>query len=134
LADRDPDITASVQEIAEKAQLLVREEIELAKAEVTAKATKLIKGAVVGIAAGVFALMGLFILLHGFAWLAYYVIPVPDTAFFWGFFLVAGLLFALGGLAGFLAAKAIKAGAPPKPQMAIDEAQRIKQTVQEARR
>ena len=49
------DLAQTVQEISERASLLVREEIELAKAEVTDKVTKLIKGAVVGIVAGVFA-------------------------------------------------------------------------------
>ena len=39
----------------------------------------------------------------------------------------------LGGLAGFLAARFMKGGTPPKPAMAIEEAQLIKQTVQSAR-
>ena len=41
------NIAEAIQEVSERAQLLVREEIELAKAEVTAKVTKLIKGAVI---------------------------------------------------------------------------------------
>jgi uncharacterized membrane protein len=122
-----------VQDISERASLLVREEIELAKAEVTDKITKLVKGAVVGIAAGLFVVVGLLFLLHGFAWLAWYALPVNNNAFFWGFFLVAGVLFVLGGVAGFLAAKFLKSGQPPVPAMAIDEAQRIKETVQEAK-
>ena len=70
-------------------------------------------------------------LLHGLAWLAWFALRSPTTVF-WGFFVVAGVLFLLGGLAGFLAARFVKAGASPTPDMAIDEAQRIKQTVQEA--
>jgi uncharacterized membrane protein YqjE len=123
------NIAQAIQEVSDRAQILVREEIELAKAEVTEKVTSLIKGAVVGLAAGVFAVFGLLFLLHGFAWLAYYAIPFPDGTFFWGFFIVAALLFLLGGLAGFLAAKAFKRGAPPKPDMAINEAKRIRETV-----
>ena len=42
------------------------------------------------------------------------------------FFLVAGVLFVLGGLAGFFAAKLLKSGAPPVPAMAIDEANKTK--------
>src|ERR671917_582088 len=40
------DLGRAVQDVAEKAQLLVREEIELAKAEMSAKLNKLIKGIV----------------------------------------------------------------------------------------
>jgi uncharacterized membrane protein YqjE len=134
LSDQDSDTTTqniaqAIQEVSERAQLLVREEIELAKAEVTEKVTKLVKGAVVGIAAGIFAVFGLIYLLHGVAWLAWYEL-FPDWQFFWGFFVVAAVLFLLGALAGFIAARAFKSGAPPTPQLAIDEAKRIKETVQ----
>jgi hypothetical protein len=67
-------------------------------------------------------------LLHGFAWLAWFVLPVGNNQFFWGFFLVAALLFVVGGLAGWLAAKALKRGSPPTPEMAIDEAKRVRET------
>jgi len=125
----NPKIAQAVQEVSERAQILVREEIELAKAEVTEKVTTLAKGAGIGVAAGVFAIFGLSLLLEGFAWLAYWAIPFPDGTFFWGFFIVAALLFLLGALAGFLAAKAFKRGAPPTPDLAIDEAKRIRDTV-----
>jgi hypothetical protein len=124
------EISAAVQEVTERAQVIVREEIELAKTEVTEKVQKLVKGAAVGAAAGVFALFGLSILIQGFAWLAYYALPVNDLGFFWGFFLVALVLFVLGGLAGFIASRLFKKGAPPTPDMAIEEAQRIRETVQ----
>jgi uncharacterized membrane protein YqjE len=123
------NIAQAIQEVSDRAQILVREEIELARAEITEKITVLIRGAVIGIVAGVFALVGLLFLLHGFAWLAYYLLPVADQTVFWGFFLVAGVLFILGGLGGFLAARAFKRGSPPTPQLAIDEAKRIQETV-----
>ena len=123
------NIAQAIQEVSERAQILVREEIELAKAEVTEKVSQLVKGAAVGAAAGIFAIAGLLFLLHGFAWLAYYALPVPDGTFFWGFFLVAGILFLLGAIAGFVASRAFKRGSPPKPEMAIDEAKRIRETV-----
>lgn len=122
-------IAKSLQEISEKSQLLIREEIELAKLEVTEKVTKLAKGAAVGIVAGIFAIFGLNLLLHGLSWLAFYVLPVPSQAVFWGFFLIAGVLFLLGGLAGFLASRFLKGGAPPTPEMAIEEGKKIKDTV-----
>jgi hypothetical protein len=124
------EITAALQEVTERAQVLVREEIELAKTEVTEKVSKLVKGAAVGAAAGVFAIFGLSILIQGFAWLAFWALPVGSQQIFWGFFLVAAILFAIGGLAGFFAAKLFKKGAPPTPDMAIEEAQRIRETVQ----
>jgi uncharacterized membrane protein YqjE len=123
------NIAQAIQEVSDRATLLVREEIELAKAEVTDKVTKLLKGAVVGIAAGIFAVFGLIYLMHGLAWLAWFEF-FPDNQFFWGFFIVAAVLFLLGALAGFIAARAFKSGAPPTPQLAIDEAKLIKETVQ----
>jgi len=127
-------ISAALQEVTERAQLLVREEIELAKAEVTEKVQRLVKGLAVGAVAGVFALGALLVLLHGFSWLAWYVLPVGNKLnYFWGFFLVALILLILGAIAGFLAARFIKAGSPPKPELAIEEAQRIRDTVQGAR-
>jgi len=123
------NIAQAIQEVSDRATLLVREEIELAKAEVTEKVTKLIKGAVVGIAAGIFVVFALIYLLHGFAWLTWYEL-FPDQQYFWGFFVVAAVLLLLGALAGYIASRAFKSGAPPTPQLAIDEAKRIKETVQ----
>jgi len=123
------NIAQAIQEVSERVSLLVHEEIELAKVEVTEKVTKLIKGAVVGIAAGIFLVFGLIYLLHGFAWLAWYEL-FPNEQFFWGFFVVAAVLFLLGALGGYIAARAMKSGAPPTPVMAIDEAKLIKETVQ----
>jgi uncharacterized membrane protein YqjE len=125
----DVKIGQAIQEVSERAQILVREEIELAKAEVTAKVTQLVKGAVVGIVAGIFVVVGLMFILHGFAWLAWYALFSDSPTYFWGFFIVAGVLFLLGALGGFLAARAFKRGSPPTPELAIDEAKRIRDTV-----
>lgn len=122
------EVGATITEISERASLLVREEIELAKAEVTEKLTKLVKGAVVGVAAGIFAGVALLFILHGFAWFLWFEI-FPNQQFFWGFFVVGVILLALGGLAGYLAARWLKSSAPPVPEMAIDEAKKIRETV-----
>ena len=122
------DLGQAIQDVTETMSLLVREEIELAKTEVTEKVTKLVKGAAVGIAAGIFAVFGLIYLGHGVAWLIWDVIG--GTRDFWlGFVIVAVILFLLGGIAGFVAARLFKRGAPPAPQMAIEEAKLIKETV-----
>jgi uncharacterized membrane protein YqjE len=120
-------IAQAVTEVSERASLLVREEIELAKAEVSEKVSKLVKGAVVGIAAGLFAVLGLIFLLQAAAWGIWRAFGGSD---YWiGFLIVAVGLFLLGGLAGALAYRAVRGGAPPTPDMAIDEAKKIRETV-----
>ena len=123
------NIAAAISEISERATLLVHEEIELAKAEIAEKTTKLVKGAIVGLTAGVFFLMALILALVGFAWLLYYYLPGNEFTYFWGFFAMAVILLVLGALAGLLAAKAVKRATPPVPSMAIEEAQKIRETV-----
>ena len=115
-------------DVSERVSFLVREEIELAKAEVTEKATSLIKGSVVGIVAGVFVLLGLAMLMHAIAW-------VLNDLFFgdtiWlGFLVEAVMWFVIAGIAGFVAYRALKAGAPPTPDMAIEEGKEIKEALQ----
>ena len=56
-----------VNEVSEKATLLVREEIELAKAEVTQKVTRIAKGAVLATVGGVFLVFMIIYFLHGLA-------------------------------------------------------------------
>jgi uncharacterized membrane protein YqjE len=131
LATESPtqNVAQTVQDISERMASLVRDEIELAKAEVTEKVTKLLKSIVVGAAAGIFVITGLLFFLHGLAWLAWFALPVGNSAFFWGFFVVAGMLFLLGGIAGYLAARFFKESSPPVPAMAIDEAGKIKRTL-----
>jgi Putative Actinobacterial Holin-X, holin superfamily III len=123
-------IATAIAEVSERASMLVREEIELAKAEVAEKATRLAKGAVIGVAAGIFFVTALFFVLIGCAWLLYYYLPVGDQfTYFWGFFAMALILLTLGVIAGLIAARAVKRGAPPTPDMAIEEARLIRDTV-----
>jgi len=123
------NIAAAIAEVSERASVLVREEIELAKAEVSEKARKLIRGTIVGAAAGVFVLSALVFVLAGCAWLLTYFLPFNAFAYFWGFFAMAAILLVLGGIAGLIAARAVKRGAPPVPNMAIEEARKIRDTV-----
>ena len=125
--DEAATLAATITQVSERAQLLVREEIELAKAEMAAKARKLAVGAVVGIVAGVFFITGLFFLLNSAAWGAYLIFG--GSAYWAGFAIVAVALFLLGALAGIVAYRAMKKGSPPAPTMAIDEAKKIKETV-----
>ncbi len=131
--DDDASIASAIQQITEKTQLLIKDEIELAKAEVQVKVKALAKGAAIGAAAGVFVLAALLLIIQGTAWLAWYVLPVNNQSFFWGFFFVAALFLIFAAAAGFFAARLFKEGAPPTPQMAIEEGKRIQQTVNDAR-
>jgi hypothetical protein len=129
-SERQQGIAAAITEVSERATLLIREEIELAKTEITEKTTRLAKGAVVAVVAGVFFLTALFFVLIGCAWLLYYELPIGNQfTYFWGFFAMALILVLLGALAGILAAKAVKSGSPPVPAMAIEEARKIRETV-----
>jgi uncharacterized membrane protein YqjE len=123
--DAEKGLGEIVAEVSEKASLLVRQEVELAKAEVTDKLTKLGRGAAVGAAAGVFAIFGITMLFHTFAWLLDDLFNW-DTSVWAGFLIVTVVLFLLAGIAGFVAARLFKKGAPPTPDMAIEEARRTR--------
>lgn len=127
---RDHKLAEALQEVTAKAQLLISEEIALAKAELTEKATKLVKGAVVGLVAGIFAVVALLYLLDALAWGLWDLLKPEGNDGFWiGFLIVAAILLVLGAIAGFLALKFIKGGTPPTPKMAIEEGKLIRQTI-----
>jgi lysylphosphatidylglycerol synthetase-like protein (DUF2156 family) len=128
--DSTKSIAAAISEVSERATLLVREEIELAKTEVTEKVGKLAKGAVVAAAAGIFLVTALFFVLVGCAYVLYYYLPIGnENTYFYGFFAMAIILVVLGIIAGLIAAKVVKKSSPPVPSMAIEEAQKIRETV-----
>ena len=110
-----------VAEVSEKASLLVREEIELAKAEVKDKVSKLTRGAAIAVAAGVFVVFGITTFFHGLAWFLNDVFNWEDNNWA-GFAVVTALLFLLAILAAFIALRLFKKGAPPTPDLAIQEA------------
>ena len=114
-----------VFDVSEGVSGLVREEIQLAKAEVSEKAGKLARGAVVGIAAGVFAFLALILVMEGIAWLLNE--EVFDGKTWPGFFIEAAVFLLVAALAALLAYKAVKAGAPPTPDQAIEEAKLTKE-------
>jgi uncharacterized membrane protein YqjE len=122
------ELARAVQDITEKAQLLVHEEIELAKAEMTEKVTKLVRGAVFGLVAGLFAVFALIYLLHALSWGLWDLIG-NESNFWLGFLITGVLILILGAIAGFIAMRLIKKGTPAKPELAIEEAQLIKGTL-----
>ena len=128
----DPQVSElgkAIQEVTERMQLLVREEIALAQAEMTAKVQKLIRGIVAGAIAGIFALFGLIYLLHAASWGIWSILGQPDNSPWLGYLITTLILFLLGALGALLAFRFIKKATPPKPELAIEEAQLIRETV-----
>jgi protein-S-isoprenylcysteine O-methyltransferase Ste14 len=120
-----------VNDVTSKATLLVKEEIELAKAEITAKAKKLGIGAGLIAVAGVFMFFFLIFFLHmlalGFAnWFG-----LENWV---GYGMVCVLLLIFAGILALVAMRMFKKGSPPKPEMAIDEAKKSRAMLEEARR
>jgi len=120
----DRSVGEMVLDVSERVSFLVREEIELAKTEVVEKGTKLVKGSVVGIVAGVFALLGFAMLMHAFAWLLNDLF-FGDTIWL-GFLVESVVWFLIAAVAGFFAYRSVKSGSPPAPTMAIQEAKEIR--------
>jgi uncharacterized membrane protein YqjE len=121
----DKSLGEIVAEVSEKASQLVREEIELAKAEVTDKLSKLTRGAVVAAAAGVFLVFGITMFFHGMAWFLDDVFNWEDNVWV-GFAVVMLALFLCAILAGLFAYRLFKKGSPPTPDLAIEEAKRTR--------
>ena len=120
LPPEDRSVGEMVLDVSERVSILVREEIELAKAEVTEKVTKLLRGSAVGAAAGIFALLGLAMLMHALAWL---LVDLFFSDHIWiGFAIESVFWFVVAAGAGLFAYRAVKAGSPPVPEMAIEEA------------
>lgn len=127
----DRSLGEIVAEVSEKASLLVREEVELAKAEVAGKVRDLGRGAVVGTVGAIFLV---FSLIYFFFGLAFFFNDLLDFEQVWlGFGIVCFILLVLGGLAAWLALRLLKSGAPPVPEMAIEEARLTREALEETR-
>ncbi|HWM63832.1 MAG TPA: phage holin family protein [Solirubrobacterales bacterium] len=124
---QDPDrksVAELVFDVSERASSLVREEIELAKTEVSEKVSTILRGSVVGVVAGTFAFLALILAMHGVAW------AISEALFddkVWpGYFIEAAIFLLIAAGAGLFAYRAVQAGAPPVPEQAIEEAKRTK--------
>ena len=124
----DESLGDLVSKVSENASVLIREEIELAKAEIELKVKRLAQGAAVGAAAGFFVFLALIFAFHSLSW---GLSDVFDNGFGWlGYLITTLILLALAGVAGLVAMRAFKAGTPPTPQQAIEEAKLIRQTLE----
>ena len=120
-----------VADVTQKAQQLVREEIELAKAEITTKTSKIVKGIVFFSVAGFFALLMLIFLLHT---LSIGISEWFDLKAWVGYAATTLLLLILTVVAALIGLRMLKKGSPPTPQYAIEEAQKTRAVLEEARR
>ena len=117
-------LAAAVTQVSDKLGILVREEIELAKAEVVDKASSLARGAAAVAVGAVFGVFALIFILLTLAW----GLNVITNSFWLGFAIVMVLLLLLTVSAFLFAWRKLRVGAPT-PQMAIDEAKKITVTV-----
>ena len=123
-SDHNDSLAAAVTEVSEKLSVLVREEIELAKAEMSQKVSGLARGAAAVAVGAVFGVFALIFVLLTIAWGLNSIIG----SIWWGFAIVMVLLVALTFGAFLFAWRKLKVGAPT-PKMAISEAKKIRATV-----
>jgi hypothetical protein len=122
------NFAAAVTEVSERVTVLIRDEVELAKAEVTQKVSSLARGTVAVLLGAVFGVFALIFLLETAAW-GLNAILIDGAGDLWiGFAIVFGVLALLTIVVFLFAWRKLRVG-PPTPQMAIDEAKRIKDTV-----
>ena len=122
------NFAGAVTEVSDRVTVLIREEVELAKAEVTQKVSSLARGTVAVLLGAVFGVFALIFLLETAAW-GLNAILIDGAGDLWiGFAIVFGVLAVLTIVVFLFAWRKLRVG-PPTPQMAIDEAKRIKDTV-----
>jgi hypothetical protein len=120
-----PDnIATAVTEVSERVSALVREEIELAKVEVTTKVSSLARGAAAVAVGAVFGVFAIVFALLTLAW----GLNSAFSSIWLGFAIVLVVLLIATVLAFLFAWRKLKVGAP-MPTMAIDEAKKIRATV-----
>ncbi|MGI8505307.1 MAG: phage holin family protein [Solirubrobacteraceae bacterium] len=118
------NLAAALTEVSERMSVLVREEIELAKVEVTEKVSGIARGAAAVAVGAVFGVFALIFVLLSIAW------AINDaTGHLWiGFVIVMVVLLVLTAGAFLFAWRKLKVGAPT-PKLAIEEAKKIRATV-----
>jgi uncharacterized small protein (DUF1192 family) len=126
---RQESLGAVVTEVSERVTVLIREEIELAKAEVSTKVKSLTRGiAWFGAAAGL-AVFGVIFIPVTLAWLLDDLLISGAGGLWEGFAIVMAVFLIGAGVCVFLGFRKIKSAGNPVPTMAIDEAKKIRETV-----
>jgi protein-S-isoprenylcysteine O-methyltransferase Ste14 len=117
-------IVGSAKEVVGRAKSVARLQAQLAQAEIQRKLVKIGIGAGLAVVALILLLYALGFLFAGAAAGLAYVVP------WYGALLIVGaVLLLLTALLLFLASRSIRAGAPPVPDAAIEEARLTTETV-----
>jgi uncharacterized membrane protein YqjE len=119
-----------VSDVTSKTTLLVQEEIALAKAEVSEKVSRLVKGIVSFALAAFLALLMLIFVFHTLSWGLSDWLGVKTWV---GYGLTTALLLVLTILAALIGVRMFKKGTPPTPEMAIEEAKKTQAVLKEVR-
>jgi MFS family permease len=110
----DRPMAELVRQLSDQTTTLVRQEIELAKAEMTAK------GKQVGIGAGAFGAAGVVGLYAVGAITACLILALSTAVAGWLAALIVGVVYAaIAGVLALIGKKKTQAGAPPVPERAI---------------
>ena len=123
-------LAQAIQKVTADTKGLVQDQIDLAKLELQQKAGVFGRGTAIAVAAGVFIVGALLLIIEGLSWMAWYFL-FPDETFFLGFFLVALILIILGVIAGVVAAKALRKARAPVPDDALAAARQTQETFSE---
>jgi len=114
----------AAKEFVERARSIIRLEVELALLEVKGKLVRIAVGIGLGAGGAIVGLFALGFLAAGGAAALALVLPV------WGALLVVGgILLCLAGLLAMLGIRSLKAGTPPVPEEAIEEARLTTETL-----
>jgi uncharacterized small protein (DUF1192 family) len=122
--EQTDSLAAAVTEVSEKLGVLVRQEIELAKAEMSQKLSSYARGAA---AVAIGAVLGVLALIYVFLTIAWGVNQATSSLWI-GFAAVMVVLVAITLGAFLFAWRKLRVGAPT-PKLAIDEAKKITATV-----
>jgi len=129
--DEGRSVGELVFDVSERVSILVREEIELAKAEITEKLATLGRGAGIAAAAGVFLLAAGIMLMFAIAWLINDILGIEGSVWV-GFAIEAGVFVILAAIAGLIAKSLFGKVESPTPDMAIEELKETKETLGKA--
>ncbi len=121
-------IATAITEVSESVTKLVHDEIELAKAEVSEKVKSLGRGVALVAAGAIFGFFAVIFLLLTLAWVLDGIFVSGAGDLWLGFLIVFGVLLLLTIVSVLIAKRLFKVGAPT-PNMAIDEARKIRATV-----
>ena len=124
---RQPSTAELVSQLSEQVSTLVRDELALARAEMTEKGKRAGKGAGLLGGGGVLALYGFGALLVTIGAALAEVMPPWLAAL-----IVAVVLFVAAGVAALLGKKQVQQAVPPTPTKAVDSTKRDVETVKTA--